>query len=189
LDSDDSLRVVGLFDNEEVGSDSLMGAGSTMMRSVLERLHGTSGEYLRSIPRSLLVSADMAHGIHPNWPECHEENHRCQLQKGLVLKENANLRYATNSISAFFIEEAARECGGKVQKFAVRNDTQCGSTIGPILSTSLGMRTVDVGVPQLSMHSIREMCGVQDVIEAHSIFVHLFKNYSKINNKLIVKGE
>jgi aspartyl aminopeptidase len=102
----------------------------------------------------------MAHGLHPNWPEVHEENHRPALHKGLVIKTNTNQRYATSGFSGFVMEEIARRHNIPTQKFVVRNDVSCGSTIGPILATSCGIRTVDVGVPQLSMHSIREMCGV-----------------------------
>lgn len=197
LSRDLNIRLVGLFDNEEVGSESLMGAGSSMLEQILRRINNTknqhpdnhSDNYDCAIRKSLLVSADMAHAVHPNYPECHEENHRPQMHGGLVVKDNANLRYATNSISTLLITEIAKGINIKLQKFAVRNDAMCGSTIGPILSTSLGIRTVDVGIPQLSMHSIREMCGVDDVVSAHKLFVEIFKQFPHIDKTLVIEGE
>ena len=111
---------------------------------------------LSPFPSSLLALPS----LHPNYSDLHEENHRPALHKGLVIKTNQNQRYATSGFSGFLMEEIARRNNVPTQKFVVRNDVACGSTIGPILATSCGMRTVDVGVPQLSMHSLREMCGV-----------------------------
>ena len=157
------------------------------------------GAVARAIQASFLVSADMAHAHHPNYPEKHEPDHRPQLHKGLVIKHNVNQRYATNAISATLFRcstcvfnifqlpgfvgghsvpmcrEVARRHDIPTQEFAVRSDMACGSTIGPILAAGLGCRTLDVGAPQLSMHSIREMCGVDDLGHSYNHFRAFFK--------------
>jgi aspartyl aminopeptidase len=106
--------------------------------------------------------------------EKHEENHQPMMQKGVAIKYNANQRYATTSITAFLLKELARRHGVPIQEFVVRNDSPCGSTIGPILSAGCGIRTIDIGLPQLSMHSIREMCGADDVSHAVNLLKVLF---------------
>ena len=183
-----AINVVALFDNEEVGSESYQGAGASL-RNFLARIHGNSLTYDAAVRRSLLVSADMAHAVHPNYAEAHEEHHRPQLHCGLVIKQNANQRYATSPLTSFHLRALAERRGIAVQRFVVRNDTACGSTIGPILSANTGVRVVDVGVPQLSMHSIREMCGVGDVESAERLFVALFEEYESIDGSLEVEGE
>jgi len=183
------IRVVALYDNEECGSASIMGAGSNHMYQMLNRLNGDSNSYDAAIARSFLVSADMSHGVHPNYSEVHEDNHRPMLHGGLVLKQNANQRYATSGISGFLLEQIARNHQIPTQKFVVRNDMGCGSTIGPILATSTGMRTVDVGIPQLSMHSIREMCGIADVYSAVKLLTAFYREFAEMDEKLRVAGE
>lgn len=183
LSDDENVRVVALFDNEEVGSDSLMGAGSNFLQSVSERI--AQGELTGAAARkSFLVSADMAHGVHPNYSEKHEMNHRPALHAGPVIKYNANERYATTGESAFLLKELARRHDVPIQEFVVRQDTGCGSTIGPILATSTGIRTVDVGLAQLSMHSIREMCGTEDLEKAMTWFTAFFSEFSALDKCL-----
>ena len=168
------IRTAILFDHEEIGSQSAQGADSSIVEVILRRVV-TSLEpktcllesFARIVSRSILVSADMAHAVHPNYPEKHEECHRPRMHKGLVIKYNSNQRYATSTRSAAYFKTLAARAGIPVQEFMVRNDSPCGSTIGPILSSKLGIPAIDVGVAQLSMHSIREMAGVEDV--AHSI--------------------
>ena len=155
LNNDHCVRMISIFDNEEVGSNSLMGAASTLPEVVYRRLGGDL--YDSTVRNSLLVSADMAHGLHPNYASKHEANHQPAINGGLVIKHNCNQRYATNAPTAFLIREIAKRHGLPIQDFVVRQDTACGSTIGPIVSTGLGVRTIDVGIPQFSMHSIREM--------------------------------
>ena len=183
-----AINVVALFDNEEVGSESYQGAGAAL-RNFLARVHGNPLTYDAAVRRSLLISADMAHAVHPNYAEAHEEFHRPQLHCGLVIKQNANQRYATSPLTAFHLRALAERRGIAVQRFVVRNDVACGSTIGPILSANTGLRVVDVGVPQLSMHSLREMCGVGDVDSAERLFVALFEEYESIDDSLEVEGE
>jgi len=189
LAQEGQIRIVGLFDHEECGSASIMGAGSNNLYQLLNKLNADPKSYDSAIARSFLVSADMAHGLHPNWPEVHEENHRPALHKGLVIKTNTNQRYATSGFSGFVMEEIARRHNIPTQKFVVRNDVACGSTIGPILATSCGIRTVDVGVPQLSMHSIREMCGVVDVNSAFNLLANFYRDFAAMDQQIQVKGE
>ena len=134
--------------------------------------------------RSFLVSADMAHAVHPNHSALHEENHRPAMHGGVVIKANCNQRYATNAVTAFLFRELARRAGVPLQDFCVRQDMGCGSTIGPIVATRLGLRTVDVGVPQLSMHSCREMCGAGDVAHALRFFKTFFAHFAEVDASL-----
>ncbi|XP_031499807.1 probable aspartyl aminopeptidase isoform X3 [Nymphaea colorata] len=190
-----SIRMVALFDNEEVGSGSVQGAGAPTMFQGMRRIidclgHDYVGEgtFERAVRQSFLVSADMAHGVHPNFTEKHEDQHRPLLQKGMVIKHNANQRYATNALTAFLFKQVARAHNLPTQEFVVRNDMGCGSTIGPILATGVGMRTVDCGIPQLSMHSVREICGKEDVDIAYKIFVAFYRTFSTLDKKLNVDG-
>ncbi len=161
-------RVVVLYDHEEVGSRSFAGAQSRFLDAVLERLTmgfpGSDHETLpRALARSLLVSADMAHAVHPNHADKHDAQHRPQLALGPVVKVNANQSYATDGASAAAFVAACRRANIVPQFFNCRNDIPCGSTIGPITAARLGVRTVDVGTPMLSMHSCREMAATSDV--------------------------
>lgn len=155
-----------LYDHEEVGSTSAEGAGSTLLSSVLERLSwgrqkGVEDHH-RALARSLFVSADMAHAVHPNYADKHEPRHQPRLGGGPVVKVNHNLRYATSGATASAFERAARAVGVPLQRFVIRTDLPCGSTIGPLTAARTGIPTVDVGNPMLSMHSIREMASSRD---------------------------
>ncbi|XP_058107518.1 probable aspartyl aminopeptidase isoform X6 [Magnolia sinica] len=159
LSNEHAIRMVALFDNEEVGSGSVQGAGATTMFQAMRRIIDClaheflrEGDFERAIRQSFLVSADMAHGVHPNFVDKYEEHHRPELQKGLVIKHNANQRYATSAVTAFLFKEIANIHSLPTQEFVVRNDMGCGSTIGPILAAGVGIRTVDCGIAQLSMH-------------------------------------
>ncbi|KAI7869496.1 peptidase M18 [Spinellus fusiger] len=175
VENEPNIRLVSLFDNEEVGSTSAHGANSSLLPSTLERLvatdigkasrQKTSDKVLfeQALHKSMLVSVDMAHAVHPNYSEKYEENHQPAMHKGTVIKVNANQRYATTAPTSLILREIARRRHVPVQEFVVRNDSPCGSTIGPMLSAKLGLRTIDVGNPQLSMHSIREVGGADDV--------------------------
>ncbi|KAF9599379.1 hypothetical protein IFM89_036865 [Coptis chinensis] len=193
LANEHAIRMVALFDNEEVGSDSVQGAGAPTMFQAMRRIVDClSQEYVRenaferAIRQSFLVSADMAHGVHPNFMDKHEEHHRPELQKGLVIKHNANQRYATSGVTAFLFKEIAEIHGLPTQEFVVRNDMGCGSTIGPILASGVGIRTVDCGIAQLSMHSVREICGKEDIDIAYKHFKAFYKSFSSVDKKLSV---
>ena len=152
--------VLAIFDHEEVGSQSERGAASPFLESVLERIVlGSGGDresWRRAMAQSIVISGDMAHGTHPNYAEKHEPLHRVQLGGGPVLKVHTNLRYATDARGAAFFSQACRQAGVPMQRFMSRADMPCGSTIGPISATQTGILTVDVGAPQLAMHSARE---------------------------------
>ncbi|HUS41091.1 MAG TPA: M18 family aminopeptidase [Ilumatobacteraceae bacterium] len=162
----DHVAVAVLNDHEEVGSSSNTGAGGPFLESVLSRLvsarGGTADDLARSLVSSACVSADNAHAVHPNYAERHEPGHRPIVNAGPAIKVNSNQRYATSATTAAAFQEACERAGVPWQVFVSRNNMPCGSTIGPITATRLGIATVDVGVPQLSMHSARELCGADD---------------------------
>ena len=161
------LPVLVLFDHEEVGSSSDHGAQSDLLGTVLERIvlaaGGTREDFLRRLPDSLLVSADMAHATHPNYPERHEPGHPIEVNAGPVLKVHPNLRYATDGRTAAAFALACQRAGVALQRYEHRADLPCGSTIGPLASARTGIPTVDVGAAQLAMHSARELMGAHDV--------------------------
>lgn len=190
LEDESGVRMVALFDHEEVGSDSAQGAGSPVMLDALSRITSSFNSDSKLLPKAIqksyLVSADMAHALHPNYMDKHEENHQPKLHGGLVIKHNANQRYATNAVTSFLFREIATKHNLPTQDFVVRNDMGCGSTIGPILASGVGIRTVDVGAPQLSMHSIREMCAVDDVKYSYEHFKAFFQEFSHLDAKITV---
>lgn len=163
---DHAVAVVALFDHEEVGSESASGAGSPLLSSSMERLAAALGAdrttFLAAIERSWCVSADGAHAVHPNYLDRHEPNHRVALNGGPVIKLNANVRYASDAETSQRFQAACRAAGVPVQQYSHRTNLACGSTIGPITASRLGLRVVDVGSAQLSMHSARELGGSQD---------------------------
>ncbi|BBX94841.1 M18 family aminopeptidase [Mycobacterium lacus] len=173
----DYLPVLVLFDHEEVGSASDHGAQSNLLATVLERIVLATGggreDFLRLLPASLLASADMAHATHPNYPERHEPGHPIEVNGGPVLKVHPNLRYATDGRTAAAFALACRQAGVELQRYEHRADLPCGSTIGPLAAARTGIPTVDVGAPQLAMHSARELMGANDVA-AYSAALHAF---------------
>jgi aspartyl aminopeptidase len=182
-DGQQSSWLIALHDHEECGSQSLQGAQGTFVRDVLTRIatcHPAAGpraheEFGRTLARSLLVSADMAHAVHPNYAELHEPQHRPRLNRGPAIKRNENQRYATDGESSALFARLCREAGFEPQHFVSRTDLPCGTTIGPIAAAGVGVKTVDVGSPMLSMHSIRECCGTYDQDLLVEAFVRLFR--------------
>jgi len=154
------------FDHEEVGSDTATGAGGPLLQDVLERIaegYGLNLDATRAmLARSSCVSADCGHLVHPNYPGQHDPVNRPLPNRGPLLKINANQRYATDAVGAAVWLRACAAAGVPTQPFVSNNAVPCGSTIGPITATRLGITTVDVGVGLLSMHSARELCGVED---------------------------
>lgn len=161
-------RVIVLYDHEEVGSRTAQGAGGTLLLDVLGRVVAGVKEdapqgLARAVSRSMLVSADMAHAVHPNYADRHEPGHRPVIGGGPVIKVNANQAYASDAGTAGIFASLCQGRGLPHQHFSSRSDLACGSTIGPITAARTGIRTVDVGNPMLSMHSCREMAGSADV--------------------------
>jgi aspartyl aminopeptidase len=177
--------ILALFDNEEIGSNSTMGAGSNLLHRVLLRINGAD-TLDSAINKSILVSADMAHGVHPNYADKHEGAHRPMLQNGLVIKENCNQRYATSVVTAHFVKVLAAKHKIPIQKFVVRNDVGCGSTIGPILASSCGIRTFDCGIAQWAMHSIRECCGVNDIASSIDLLSRFYSDFADLDANLTI---
>ncbi len=165
-DATEATLVVCLFDHEEVGSTSATGAAGVLLPDAIERIHRAAGgspeTRSRAMAVSSCISADGAHATHPNYAERHEPDHHIRLNGGPVIKRNANERYATDAVGQAIAEEACRAAGVPYQRFVNRTDLACGSTIGPFTAAGLGITTIDMGIPQLSMHSARELCGRDD---------------------------
>ena len=158
----DQNCMIILNDHEEVGSTSALGAQGSFLRDILERLLPNPGERQAMLRNSLLISADNAHALHPNFADKHDPQHQPLMNKGPVIKINANQRYATNAETAARFRLLCQQAEVPVQEFVVRNDMGCGSTIGPLTAAKIGVDTVDVGVPSLAMHSIRETAACKD---------------------------
>lgn len=196
LDDEESIRLISLFDHEEIGSNTAQGADSNFLPTIIRRLSVLAGfggnaapdpdAYEQSLSKSFLISADMAHSVNPNYSSKYETDHKPEMNKGTVIKINANARYATNSPGIVLVEEVARRAKVPLQLFVVRNDSSCGSTIGPMLSAALGTRTLDLGNPQLSMHSIRETGGIYDVGYAIKLFESFFVHYTELGGTFVV---
>ncbi len=161
-------------DHEEVGSISAAGAQGSFLKSVLERLSESDENTSRMIANSVMISADNAHGVHPNYADKHDANHGPILNDGPVLKVNANQRYASNSQTGALFKHLCELADVPVQPFVVRSDMACGSTIGPITASEIGVKTVDVGVPTFAMHSIRELAGRWDAYYLYRVLRQFF---------------
>jgi aspartyl aminopeptidase len=162
----DAIQMVAAFDHEELGSASRSGASGPVLADVLARISGGLGATLdeqhRALAQSFCLSADTGHAIHPNYPGRHDPVNQPILNSGPLLKMNANQRYATDARGAALWRRICRSAGIATQEFVTNNAVPCGSTIGPLTATRLGIITIDVGIPMLSMHSAREMAGTED---------------------------
>jgi len=193
LEDDADISLIAMFDHEEIGSQSHHGAGSPVMAEAVRRILSALTDHpemlspdLHSscIRKSFVFSVDMAHSIHPNYASKHEPAHAPVMNRGVVLKSNSNQRYTTNSVTGFIVREIARKADLPIQEFVVKNDCACGTTIGPIISERVGIRTVDVGMPQLSMHSCREVMGIADLTYGLELFKAYFANFRSIDDQL-----
>jgi aspartyl aminopeptidase len=173
----DSTRVCALFDHEEIGSQSNKGAEGSFLPDVLQRIASANAtdneDYARTMAKSFMISADMAHAYQPNFPNAYDPDHKVIVNKGPVIKVNANHRYSSESVSAAMFADWCEQAGVPYQKYSHRCDLPCGSTIGPITSARLGIRSIDVGNPMWAMHSIRESAGVLD----HDYMIRVMKRF------------
>jgi len=193
LATDQDVSVLVVFDHEEVGSGSTHGAGSPIIKEVVERVNecfgifgssarGGGEAFKMSLRQSFVMSADVAHAIHPNYAAKHEKNHGPLLNAGTVIKTNSNQQYATSATTGFVVRELSRMASiVPPQEFVVRNDCPCGSTIGPAIAALTGIRTVDVGISCWSMHSIRETIGVSDVDNSIKLFTAFYKHFRSLD--------
>ncbi|NJE74221.1 M18 family aminopeptidase [Pseudoflavonifractor sp. SW1122] len=160
------VNVCCCFDNEEVGSGTKQGALSTFLRDVLQRVHAALGhapeDYFRAVAKSFMVSCDNAHAVHPNHPEKTDGENCVYMNKGIVVKFSANQKYTTDGISAAIFMQLCKDAQVPVQTFANRSDMAGGSTLGNLSTQQVSLHTVDVGLPQLAMHSTYETAGVKD---------------------------
>ncbi len=162
-------------DHEEIGSSSFTGAGGSFLSDIVERITKTRESFFRTIANSFLISSDNAHAIHPNFKSIHEPNHQIELNKGPAIKINSSIKYATNGETMAKYISYATKAEMPYQVFVMRSDLPCGSTIGPITSARLGIKTLDIGVPTWGMHSIRETAGTKDTFYLYKTLIHFFK--------------
>jgi aspartyl aminopeptidase len=146
-----------------------------MLESVLRRIAGDEITWQRAIANSMMISADNAHGIHPNFSDKHDGNHGPLLNAGPVIKNNVNQRYATNSETSSLFRRLCVSSDVAVQSFVVRSDMACGSTIGPLTASAIGVKTLDIGVPTFAMHSIRELAGSKDAYNLRKVLTKYYQ--------------
>lgn len=201
LSKSSGIHLISLFDHEEIGSLSAQGADSSFLPDILQRLTKLtanpevdlegelpSSYLLTTMSKSFLLSSDMAHGVNPNYTENYESYNSPHLNDGPVIKINANQRYVTNSVGVVLLKKIGNLSKIPLQLFVVRNDSPCGSTIGPMISAKLGVKTLDLGNPQLSMHSIRETCGSLDIEKLILLFESYFEHYNDVEESIAVDG-
>jgi aspartyl aminopeptidase len=174
----DQNKLLICTDHEEVGSISACGAQGAFLQQLLERIWPDNEERNRILAGSLMMSVDNAHAIHPNYSDKHDQNHGPILNNGVVIKINANQRYATNSFTSAVFKQLCNDVGAKYQTFVARTDMGCGSTIGPVIAADLGVDTIDIGVPTFGMHSIRELAGSEDAFELTKVLQHFYEKPS-----------
>jgi len=180
IDKPAATTMCALFDHEEVGSESATGASGSFLADVIQRISTCSKlsqeEHLRALAQSFFISADMAHAYHPNFPNAYEPCHHVMVNQGPVIKSNANQRYASNADTAARFINLCERAGVPYQQYAHRTDLGCGSTIGPIIASGLGIATVDVGSPMWAMHSLRESAGVLDQHYMSAVLGEFYKS-------------
>ena len=191
LNEQTSINMIALFDNEEIGSLTFSGAYSNFFYTHLKRIFSCTTDkysedsFLAFLARSFCISADLAHAFNPNYPEKFQTNHKNKVQQGIVVKINANGRYSSDSENSAVFKELAKKCGSPIQEFIVRQDSPCGTTIGPITTAQTGIKSVDVGIAQFAMHSIRELLGVVDLFYYKNVFEEFFKSFEEVRGNLI----
>lgn len=186
-----SINLVYLFDHEEIGSVSDQGAQGTIVKDSTERIFAAFNEqqidtrYKQALRNSYCVSADMAHAVHPNYTEKHQSLHAPKCHEGIVVKFNCNQRYMTDSVTTALLRAVAEKNDVPLQDFIIKQDLPCGSTIGPALASIVGMKVVDIGAPQLAMHSVREFAGTTDTLYYHKLFAGFFRDFEEVAQDLL----
>jgi aminopeptidase I len=185
-----SIKMVGMFDDEEIGSLLRQGARSNFMSSVIERITEAfaSSNYgpnllSQTVANSFFVSSDVIHAVNPNFLNVYLENHAPRLNVGVAVSADSNGHMTTDSVSYGFIKRVADRCGSTLQVFQIRNDSRSGGTIGPMTSARIGMRAIDVGIPQLSMHSIRATTGSLDPGLGVKLFKGFFDHFEEVDKE------
>jgi aspartyl aminopeptidase len=177
--NENDFQVAAYFHNEEIGSNTQNGGDSNFLEAALKRVCASfklsEAEFLQVMAKSYFISADMAHAVHPSYAEKHDPNHKPLMNRGPVIKSNANMRYATDGKTIAQFKQLCNRANVPFQDFCGRNDMGCGSTIGPMTASKLGICSIDVGNPMLSMHSIREMAGRED----HTMIIKVFQEFYK----------
>lgn len=175
-DAADSVSVLAVFDNEEVGSETKQGAASTFLEMTLKAIAGNTEKYSAMLYHSFMVSADNAHAVHPNHPELSDGTHSPVLGKGVVVKYNANQRYTTDAISDGIFTTLAHRAGVQLQRYSNRADMLGGSTLGSIANTGVALSTIDIGLPQLAMHSANETAAASDLEDMIKLLCELYSS-------------
>lgn len=180
-----TVNILAIFDFEEVGSSQYAGAGQDFLETVIRKIlpNFNQKEINAFISRSLFVSSDNAHAVHPNYSRIHDEMHAPAMGSGVCLKKSPAASYATDLTSAFPLKRAAEKIGVNLPPIINRNDIRAGSTIGPIVSTRIGIPTVDIGSPQLAMHSVRETVAVKDIEDNMKLLIEIYNNYEEYRLK------
>jgi aminopeptidase I len=186
--SSHAINVVALFDNEEIGSETRQGANGNFVETVFDRIlaayHADAETKFATLASSFMLSSDVSHAYNPNFPDAYLDEQRPRLNTGMVLKVDVDGHYASfDATSSGLILEVARRHGHKIQNFQVRNGDHCGTTIGPMISTALGIRVAELGVTQLAMHSIRAVTGSKDPFIGASLFSDFFAHWSEVDNE------
>lgn len=185
--NESAINVLYITDNEEVGSSSAQGADGDFLDAVLRRINNSlnysEDEYRQAIASSFLISADNAHAVHPNFPGITDSENKCYMNKGIAIKFNASNRYTSDAVSAAIFETICDNANASYQHFANRSDTRGGSTLGNILLSHISMLSVDIGLPQLAMHSSYETAGCKDAMYAYNAFKEFY------SSKIIIDGD
>ena len=190
-DTDSSaIKIVGCFDDEEIGSLLRQGAHSNLLPSALERICEAFSEdscgancFSQMYANSFMISADVSHAVNPNFLSVYLENHAPRLNTGIAIQADPNGHTTTDSISTAFLQRVAEKCNAKLQVFQIRNDSRSGGTVGPMLSSAMGMRAIDAGLPQLSMHSIRATIGSKDPGLGVQLFKGFFDHFEEVDEE------
>jgi len=191
--NDKDINILVMFDHEEIGSKSMQGALSTYLATVSKRIFqratvdcpDTEEFYNAALRRSFIFSADLAHAINPNYASYHQEVHPVHFHKGVVIKTNHSMSYATDSVSSVIFKEIAEKVSVPVQEFVVKCDSLCGTTVGPLLNTNTSIKAIDIGIGQLAMHSIRETCATTDVYYYYKLMKGFYEVFNKVDTTLL----